>query len=181
MAEDKNKPEGVNDEAQEGEEEGGEQKKKSKLIPIIIAAVLLVGGAGAGGFFFLTSKDKPVEGAAAEGEDAATSAEPAKPAESFFFELPDMTVNLSSTGGGARFLRLKSVLEVGSAADVTALEKIQPRIVDDFQVYLRELRPSDLQGSAGSYRLRHDLLLRANQAAQPVHVHNVLFKELIVQ
>jgi flagellar FliL protein len=56
-----------------------------------------------------------------------------------------------------------------------------PRIIDNFQVYLRELRLDDLRGSAGIYRLREELLMRVNTAAQPVHVKDVLFREMLVQ
>ncbi|MFX9073467.1 flagellar basal body-associated FliL family protein, partial [Acinetobacter baumannii] len=56
-----------------------------------------------------------------------------------------------------------------------------PRIIDNFQVYLRELRLDDLKGSAGMYRLREELLLRVNMAAQPVKIKDVLFKEMLVQ
>jgi flagellar FliL protein len=56
-----------------------------------------------------------------------------------------------------------------------------PRIVDNFQVYLRELRVDDLQGSAGMYRLREELLRRVNLAVRPARVKDVLFKEMLVQ
>lgn len=185
MAEDKNKT-ATEAEAEEAEGEAAQPKKtRKKLITMAIIAVLFLGGAGASGFFFLTSGNKDGvltgSGQAEGGAAAPVTAEPARPVQSFFHDLPDITVNLSSAGGPARFLRLRAVLEVGSQLDLAEVQKIQPRIVDDFQVYLRELRPDDLRGSAGAYRLRHDLLLRANQAAQPVHVHNVLFRELIVQ
>lgn len=179
MAEDKNKTAADAQAADDGESVTQPKKSKKKLVTMAIIAALFLGGAGAGGFFFLSSKNKGTverDGGAA----APTTAEPARPVQSFFYDLPDITVNLSS-GGAARFLRLRAVLEVGSQLDLAEVDKIKPRIVDDFQVYLRELRPDDLRGSAGAYRLRHDLLLRANQAAQPVHVHNVLFRELIVQ
>ena len=56
-----------------------------------------------------------------------------------------------------------------------------PRIVDNFQVYLRELRVEDLRGSSGLYRLREELLQRVNAAAAPAKVTDVLFKELLIQ
>jgi flagellar FliL protein len=56
-----------------------------------------------------------------------------------------------------------------------------PRIMDNFQVYLRELRIEDLKGSAGMYRLREELLVRVNAAAAPAKVRDVLFKEMLVQ
>ncbi|MBA44791.1 MAG: flagellar basal body-associated protein FliL [Magnetococcales bacterium] len=155
----------------EGQEGGG----KKKLVIILVVGLLVVCIAAAAGFYFLKGGDDHAAEEAHVAEDVAPM-----PTESHYFELPDLTVNLASAGGN-RFLRLKVVLEVGSAEDLARLEQVRPRIVDDFQVYLRELRPEDLRGSAGSYRLRHDLLLRANQAAQPARVVNVLFKEFLVQ
>lgn len=155
----------------EGQEGGG----KKKLVIILVVGLLIVCIAAAAGFYFLKGGEEHAAEEAHVAEDVAPM-----PTESHYFELPDLTVNLASAGGN-RFLRLKVVLEVGSAEDLARLEQVRPRIVDDFQVYLRELRPEDLRGSAGSYRLRHDLLLRANQAAQPARVVNVLFKEFLVQ
>ena len=155
----------------EGQEGGG----KKKLVIILVVGLLVVCIAASAGFYFLKGGDDHAAEEAHVAEDVAPM-----PTESHYFELPDLTVNLASAGGN-RFLRLKVVLEVGSAEDLARLEQVRPRIVDDFQVYLRELRPEDLRGSAGSYRLRHDLLIRANQAAQPARVVNVLFKEFLVQ
>ena len=61
------------------------------------------------------------------------------------------------------------------------LEAVMPRIIDNFQVYLRGLRIEDLQGAAGLQRLREELLLRVNAAAKGKHVRDVLFKEMLVQ
>lgn len=158
-------------EGQEGEGRGGGKKK---LIIVLLLGLIIVCAAAAAGFYFLKTHEEPVP------ETPVAEAEAPLPSESHYFDLPDLTVNLASAGGN-RFLRLRVVLEVGSAADLARLEQVRPRIIDDFQVYLRELRPEDLKGSAGSYRLRHDLLLRANQAAQPARVVNVLFKEFLVQ
>ena len=56
-----------------------------------------------------------------------------------------------------------------------------PRVIDNFQTYLRELRLDDLKGSAGMYRLREELLVRVNAAAAPAKIKDVLFKEMLVQ
>jgi flagellar protein FliL len=64
---------------------------------------------------------------------------------------------------------------------VARLQAVMPRVIDNFQVYLRELRVEDLRGSAGVYRLREELLVRVNSAAAPVKVRDVLFKEMLVQ
>ena len=95
--------------------------------------------------------------------------------------MPEILVNLASGGSATRYLKLKVNLEVKTEQDLTQLEYMMPRIVDDFQLYLRQLRVEDLNGSSGIYRLKEDLLMRANQAAAPLQISNVLFKEILVQ
>ena len=56
-----------------------------------------------------------------------------------------------------------------------------PRVMDAFQTYLRELRPTDLDGSAGLYRLKEELTRRVNASIAPSRVNAVLFKEIVVQ
>ena len=159
------------------EAEGAEGKKKGriskKLLIIIIAAVVVLLGGGAGAYFFLFSAPPPAEGE--EGEAAAEEH------PSFIFNLPTMTVNLQADGGGEQFMKLTIALEV---ADEKVMEEIQPRmakVVDAFQVYLRELRKSDLEGSAGIYRLKEELRRRVNVAIYPLEVQSILFKEILVQ
>ena len=53
--------------------------------------------------------------------------------------------------------------------------------MDMFQTYLREMRPEELRGSAGMYRLREELLARANIAATPAKIIDVLFVEMLIQ
>ena len=98
-----------------------------------------------------------------------------------FLEIPTMIVNLNTENGTPRYLRLTVQLELGSAEDVAAVEAVIPRVVDQFQTYLRELRVRDLRGSAGIYRLQMELLWRVNQAAAPVEVKDVLFQEILIQ
>jgi flagellar protein FliL len=64
---------------------------------------------------------------------------------------------------------------------VTELQPMMPRVLDTFQVFMRELRPQDLEGSAGLYRLKEELTRRVNVAVFPARVEAVLFKELMVQ
>ncbi len=46
---------------------------------------------------------------------------------------------------------------------------------------MRELRPSDLNGSAGLFRLKEELTKRVNLALAPNQVNAVLFKEVVIQ
>lgn len=192
--------EGAETEAKEGAEgetpEGGEDLdldgKKKKLNPliIIVGAVILLAGAGAGVYFsgLLDPILGKKGGETAEGEAAAEGGghggggeEGEGGAMANFMELPDLVVNLSTNQGQQRYLKLKVQLELENAADKAAVEAIAPRVIDHFQTYLRELRVSDLRGSAGIYRLRQELLARVNAAAAPIKVKDVLFQEILIQ
>ena len=78
-------------------------------------------------------------------------------------------------------MKISISLQIAREIDRAELDRIMPRIIDNFQVYLRELRLEDLRGSAGMYRLREELLTRVVAAAQPVRVKDVLFKEMLIQ
>lgn len=175
----------ISEEGEEGEEGEGTSGKK-KLLLILIPLILLVGG-GAGVYFSgILGGDDPDqevvseesgEHESADGEDAATSV-----ASPVFLEIPDIVVNLSSEKQRKpRFLRLSVQLDLSSEEDKAAVEAVMPRVIDQFQTYLRELRVEDLKGSAGIYRLQMELLFRVNNAAHPVEVKDVLFQEILIQ
>mgnify|MGYP000196188189 CR=1 FL=1 len=117
---------------------------------------------------------QPVVG---EGGKAA-AAEAAKPV---YYELPEFLVNLNTTGKQTSFLKTTIILEVLSQNDVSAIEGNLPRLMDAFNTYLRELRSSDLAGSAGLYRLKEELMMRINKTLYPNKVNDVLFREILVQ
>ena len=176
------------DDAEGGEElEGGSKKSggKKKLLMIVLP-ILLIGGGGAGVFFSgladsLLGKDKNIEVAAEHGEEVSAGHGDDSEHGTVYFELPQMLVNLSSSGRRTSFLKIVVSLELTSEKDKASLENALPRIIDNFQVYLRELRVEDLRGSAGLYRLREELLFRVNAAVSPARVTDVLFKEMLVQ
>jgi flagellar FliL protein len=70
---------------------------------------------------------------------------------------------------------------VRGAEDERAVRAAMPRLQDLFQTYLRDMRAEDLRGSMGTYRLREELIARADVAAAPAHVADVLFVEMLVQ
>lgn len=132
---------------------------------ILIGAVAAAALAGGGYYFFLGGhKDKVAEAP-----------------KVLFYELPDMTVNLSASPDRPQYLRVKITLEVDNAHVIEAIKPIMPRVIDTFQVHLRELRVTDLEGSAGLFRLREELTRRVNLAIAPNRIRAVLFRELVVQ
>lgn len=179
MAEDAKKKD--EEETKEGAPEGGDEAaaeasakkaKKKKLILIGVAVLVIIAGGASGAFYFINQKDSA--------EKAAAAAEEAK-SKIVYYPLGDMIVNLSGEGKHPNYLKVKISLELADEKDLPLMEAIKPRIVDNFQVYLRELRIEDLRGSAGMYRLREELLMRVTEAAQPVRVRDVLFQEMLVQ
>lgn len=163
----------------QSEEDGAEDKaasKKKKLLMILAPVLLLVlGGAGYFGASYMgmfeSSGDVVVSG--------DTPPPPPKPA--FYHELPEMVVNLSSKDKRGAYLKMVIALEVSDQSVAEALQPNLPRVLDLFQVYLRELRAQDLEGSQGIYRLKEELLKRINLAVHPSRVNRILFKEIIVQ
>jgi len=135
----------------------------NKFILIGIVAALAL---GAGGYFFFLKGHK------------STVAETPK---ALFYDIPDMTVNLSASPDRPQYLRVKVTLEVDNAHVIDALKPVMPRVIDTFQTHLRELRVTDLEGSAGLFRLRDELTRRVNLAIAPNRISAVLFRELVVQ
>jgi flagellar FliL protein len=98
-----------------------------------------------------------------------------------FYDLPELLIKMNTGGRKSTFLKIRVSLELANAADVPKIEAAMPRIIDNFQTYLRELRIEDLKGSAGMYRLREELLTRVAAATAPARINDVLFKEMLVQ
>lgn len=98
-----------------------------------------------------------------------------------YFDLPEMIVNLSASSERPQYLRVKVTLELPDNSVQDAVKAAMPRVIDAFQVHLRELRAVDLEGSAGLYRLREELMRRINIAIAPAKIRAVLFKEVVVQ
>ena len=160
--------------AVEGETGEGEAPQGSKKKLIIIAAAVLLLGGGGGGYFLMKKKS---------GGDAPADPALAVKIPVVFLDVREMFVNLSNEPGQdkAKFAKVKIALELKDAEVEVEVKPLMPRIEDTFQVYLRDLRASDLAGSAGIYRLREELLRRVNVAIHPARAEAVLFKEVTVQ
>jgi flagellar FliL protein len=107
--------------------------------------------------------------------------EAAKPVPPSYVDLPEMVANLNSNLRKPSYIKLTARIEVPNPGDVDKVKAALPRVVDLMQTYLREMRPEELRGSAGTYRLREELLVRAATAAAPAKVSDVLFTQMLVQ
>ncbi|MGV7032845.1 flagellar basal body-associated protein FliL [Methylobacterium symbioticum] len=147
-------------------------KSKKKLIIIGAVALLALGGGGA----FVMKKR-----AAAHAEGEHAQVEEKKPV--VFLDVREMILNLTPEANQdkAKFAKIRIALELKDAKVESEVKPLMPRVEDTLQVYMRELRASDLSGSAGLYRLREELLRRVNVATYPAKVEAVLFKDVIIQ
>jgi flagellar protein FliL len=156
----------------EEDKPAGKRKLPLKLILMAAGGFVVLIGVGWGVYHFVF---------AGKSEEAIAVAAPVRPPA--FLDMPEVLVNLSTSGGNERtqYLKVKVVLELPDQEMSAQIQPVMPRLMDTFQTYLRELRPTDLDGSAGLYRLKEELTRRVNAAIAPSRINAVLFKEIVVQ
>ncbi|HEX2942146.1 MAG TPA: flagellar basal body-associated FliL family protein [Rhodopila sp.] len=163
------------DAAKEAAETPAKKSGRRKLLILIAApVVLLLAGAAlwfTGVLPHLLGMEKPKK-------EKATEKKPEPPT---FVDLPEMVANLNSNTRRPSYIKLVARVEVPKTADVAMVKTAIPRLQDVMQTYLREMRPEELRGSAGIYRLREELLNRANAAVAPATISDVLFTEMLIQ
>lgn len=175
-------------------EEGGKKKPPLKLIIIAaVAAVVILGGGGTAGFLLLGKPAAHEAGKPEKAEKKKEKKEKRKPGKAengveiaegpdgvMFYTLPSMVVNMQTADGRPTYLKLKLTLELPDEAVADELDPNLPRLTDMFQMFLRELRPEDLQGSQGGYQLRMEILRRVNLVIAPAKVNSVLIEEMLI-
>ncbi len=175
----------------EGEEGAAPAKKKPPMVLIAAAAgaVVVLGGGGATAFLLLGSHGAHAEGAKAKPKPHKKADEKGKDGKSpisegpdgvVYYTMPDITANMQTADGKPGYIKLKLAFELPDAAAADEIEPNAPRLNDMFQTFLRELRPEDLSGSAGSYQLRMEILRRVNLVIAPAKVNAVLIEEMLV-
>lgn len=158
------------------------KRGKSKLLMLLAGVVVLL--AVVAGLWFTgilprligIGGDKQSAQAHPADQPVADTVQP-----SAFVDVPELIANLNSEGRRPVFVKLKVRIELAKASDAAALQAALPRVVDLLLTYLRETRPEELRGSAGTWRLREELIARANIAVAPVRVTDVLFTEMLIQ
>jgi flagellar FliL protein len=109
------------------------------------------------------------------------AAEAEAPSHPIYVDLPELITNLNNNTPRATYVKLTVRLEVRKQQDVERVKAAMPRLQDLFLTYVREMRPQELRGSAGTYRLREELIARANLAATPAKITDVLFTQMLIQ
>jgi len=169
------KPDDSPDEEPAEQIEPTPKRSSKKKLVVLAAPVVLLIGAGAGLWF--TGILPGLLGLGKSQPDAVV----ARPSVPVFVDLPDMITNLASASAKPYYVKLQARLELTRQEDVETVKQDMPRLQDMFQTYLREMRPEELRNSGGTYRLREELLGRANVAVAPVRVTDVLFTQLLIQ
>lgn len=153
-----------------------QESGRTKLVLLAVPVLLLLIGGG----LWLGGVLPRISGAADTPAEAGAPPAPAIP-RPVFVDLPEIISNLNAPGRRPSFVRLRARIEIAQAEDVAAVQAAMPRLVDLFATYLREVRPDELRGSAGSHRLREELIARASLVVAPARVTDLLFVEILVQ
>jgi flagellar protein FliL len=161
----------IEDVGDEAEAPAPKPKRSMKLPLIAGVAALLLGGAGVGGYFWFTAKPHAESKTAASAESSPKS----------YVDVPAMIVNLHSSDGQAHMLKLHFMLVAAEPGKADGVKAKLPVYLDAVQPFLRELRPEDLDGSAAVYRVKEEMLSRADDAFGSGEVRDVLIQDLIQQ
>ena len=163
------------DELDDGDEAGSGGGLKKLLLFVGVPVLLLIIGVVVAYFLgvFDSLFSEPTEAVAVEGEKVDSPGH--------FLELEEMLVSMGQAGRRSSFLKLRISLELERIEDEQRVVAVMPRIIDNFQMFLRGLRIEELQGSHGLYRVKEELLVRVNAATNPIKIKDVLFKEMLLQ
>ena len=177
--EEQDAPGGFDDDDEDEEGEGAPSKgigKKKLILILLVVTLVLLSLIGAGLFF--TGLLDPLLGIE---EEVDPDAEETVIQGQVFYKLEDFTLNLASEGKKSRFFKVGLTVVLMDEIGLSRVEALAPRIQDNVINYLRELKPKELAGSAGFFRLRQNILLRVRAAVAPTVVTNVLFSTTLVQ
>lgn len=147
----------------------------TRPMTIIVISLLLV-SMGAVAFFFA-----PIRQLITGNPDNVTGSSLIDFKNITFVDLPEILINLRTADGRSTFLKAQFTVECLTPESAHKIERIGPLLLDQFQVYLRELDLEDIRGSAGLLRIRQELINRANAIIAPERISNILFKEFLIQ
>lgn len=167
---------------EQGDQEEAPSSKSGKKVGIIVALLVLLIGGGVGASYFLGMFDSMLGKEKHEEKPAEEVVPAVAPAKITYYELPEFLVNLNTTTGQTSFIKMKVSLRLPSEADQLIAQQRLAELQNEFNTYLRDLRASDLSGSAGMYRLQEELLARANRVLGPEgKVDKILFTQILIQ
>lgn len=99
-----------------------------------------------------------------------------------YYAWPKMIVNLAGTEGQrSPYMEIELSLEAANGSAFAHIAELMPRLKDQLNAFLRELRVEDLNGSAGTFTLRRELLKRFNLVLDPKKIDAVLIEGMLIQ
>jgi len=147
--------EGEEDEDLEGEYgEDDDKPGSSKKVLIIVGVVLLLAVGGFAAAYFTGLIDPVIAWiTGAEEKEQEEGQERVRSVDAVFFPLEEVIVNLNTGGRKSSFLKIRISLELENSGDIKRVETVMPRIMDNFQAYLRELRIEDFKECCGDVQV----------------------------
>ncbi len=187
MAEDAEDDIETDDEA-EGAEEGEAKKgglKKLILFVGLPVVILLLGGVAGGLLLFGGGSDEAqvAEGEAGAGEQVSEADRIIEDLDRLHASDPlEFEVDIEGDDGRSVMMQLHFTImyEDEAVGRVLEHEAMTDRLTSTYLEFLRTLRPDDLYGSMGTFRLRAELLRRTNLEIQPLTADEILIDELII-
>ncbi len=161
----------------ENDEAAAAPANRRKILLIVIPVVIAIGLA-VGLYFALNHK---YDGTAALNYSVVKNMteENGQATESVtvFYDLPEIKAQVKTEDGTPETVAARLSVELSKVEDVAAVEKLLPRITDAVIAHTVELTPAEVEGSAGLYWLREELLYRINLLTAPVKINNLNFKK----
>lgn len=151
---------------------------RKKLLILLLPVVIVIGLSV--GFYYAFNQDYRStpntysivkRSGAQEGEEGIT----------VFYDLPEFSANLHGEGPNKQFLHIKLNIELSSIEDVKTIEALTPKINDVVLTHIIELTPGEIEGSAGLYWLKEELLYRLNLATAPIKINNLNIQSVKVE
>ncbi len=176
----------------EADQEKDGAKGSSKLLIIIIVVLLLIIAGGAGYFFMMGGDDATAEGEVAEEVQEPEEEEPEEDEEEesssreiYYYELEQaLRVNFPK-GSAARMIEVRVAFMTEDDDTQEALEKHEPRIVNNALMAISGLGPEQLKTPEGKQQLREKVLEEAGDVMERVlgrnRVKQVFFTAFVMQ
>lgn len=96
------------------------------------------------------------------------------------YDMDELIINLVPTDNNRHYLKIMISLRMASAADAAVVVAKLASIQDSLQMFLKELRPQDFNGSGATMKLKEEITKRINKAIYPVEVQEVLLREILL-
>lgn len=146
------------------------KRKRFRIIAAVVALLLLI--AGGLGYYFLVMQHGDTEKKVPEDKSAEAA---------IYVPAPEMIVNLRTPDGQSAFLKINFAIAAHDEAAGEMLKERMPDIRDALQPFLRELRPEDLAGSAGVFRIKEEMTRRVKDRVGADKIDDILIQDLIQQ